>query len=333
MANEVSKLIQEFSKQFLIETKNPYNSTPNTKIITDTLPRFIRDGLKLDKKYKVYGSVGSGNWSEIPWVAILDTSISKSTTEGYYVVILFDKNMQEFYLCLSVGWTQFEQEFGTREAKIKIRTTCEYYGNLLDTKPSGFNKGLINLHAQNKLGKGYEVGVIFFKKYLISEPTDELLMDDIRQLLISYYELKMIVGDSILNLDLDTSTYDKDIKDFRKRVAVGSLSPNIEKEILKLVKIANQEPPEVMLRLKKEIVRNRKFANYVKERAHYICEICMRGPFVQKNGGPYAEADHVSPLGGKSRGLDSPDNMRCLCAQCHAIITHGSDIEIKNLFE
>jgi len=91
--------------------------------------------------------------------------------------------------------------------------------------------------------------------------------------------------------------------------------------------------PERVAHIVYRIVRNPKIAQLIKEDRNYICEICEREPFIQKNGKPYAEADHIEPLGGNYKGLDTPENMRCLCAQCHATITHGSDEVIKKLLE
>lgn len=326
---QTTKLIQEFSSKFLDDIKLPYHTTQNTRIITESLPAILKSRFDLKENYKIYGSVGSGNWSEIPWLAILDKSVSTSTTHGYYIVILFDKYLREIYLSLAVGWTQFENEYGIKEGKFKMRAICNHYAGLLHTKPMGFNKGLIDLHANNNLGKGYEAGIIISKKYLVTDLSDEILFDDIYKLVDTYNELKTIVGDSILNLDLDSSSYDESLGEFKKKIASESFSQDMSESMKRLITIANSEPPEVRTRLQKEIVRNRKFADFVKKRASFICEVCKRTPFIQVNGKPYAEADHINPLGGKSKGLDSPDNMRCLCAQCHAVLTHGSEQEIK----
>lgn len=333
MDNKISKLLQEFSGKFLDEVKNPYEATPNTKIITESVPRLIRDSLGLGDEYKVYGTVGKGNWAEIPWFAVLDKSITKSTTKGYYVVALFDKGLQDLYLCLGVGYTQFEEEFGIREGKLKTRAICDHYAKLLQKAPAGFKKGLIDLHADNNLGKGYEVGEIITKKYSVGRLTDQEFIGDLTQLMDAYSELKGIVGNNILNLEVNIPNNDETVGSFKKKIAAETLSEDTLASMVKLIEAANETPPSIRQVLKREIVRNKKFADFVKKRAKYICEICERRPFIQINGKPYAEADHIIPLGGESRGLDTPDNMRCLCAQCHAILTRGSKQEVSNLLK
>lgn len=93
--------------------------------------------------------------------------------------------------------------------------------------------------------------------------------------------------------------------------------------------MVTNQPSERVQRIISKIVRNRKIAQWVKERQKYICEVCKREPFIQTNGRPYAEADHIKPLG--LDGLDTPGNIRCLCSQCHAVITHGSEETVKDL--
>jgi 5-methylcytosine-specific restriction protein A len=332
MKLEIAKLIQEFAGNYPAETKKAFHSTNNTKIVTETIPTKIRDALALSNIYKVYGSVGKGNWNEIPWIAVLDQAVTTSTQDGYYIVILFDRTLENIFLGLSVGWTQFEREYGIKEGRNKQQAICEHYAKLLDNPPSGFIAGKRNLQAKNKLGKGYEGGAIISKSFPIGQIDDEVLLEDIRSLIGLYQQLKELVGDSILNIEVDTSEHNEMFKQFKKKVALESFSKDIVESMERLIKIAETAPPEVRIKLKKEIMRNRKFADYVKKQAGYICQICHREPFTQKNGSPYAEADHITPLGGETRGLDSPKNMRCLCAQCHAILTNGSEEEIKKLF-
>lgn len=103
------------------------------------------------------------------------------------------------------------------------------------------------------------------------------------------------------------------------------------KSILKL--LATNLPPQRIERVVSKIVRDPKKAQLIKESKNYICEVCERTPFIQENGKPYAEADHIKPLGGDCGGLDTPENMRCLCAQCHAVITHGSSEAVGELLK
>lgn len=331
MDNKISALIQEFATNHAEEISQPFKVTKNAEILTKQLPSTLVQTLGLEERFKVKGSVGNGNWSEIPWLAILDTDITSSTTQGYYFVLLFDKDLRTFHMSLGVGYTQFEREFGVIDAKNRIEVISAHYTKLLKGLSANLSSGPINLHANNNLGKGYELGTIASKQYSIDDLSDTQLIQDIQVLLASYAELKSIVGNSILNLTIDPNEYNDEVKSFKKEILKKSLDNDIGQSIIDLIGIADQAPPAIRQVLKSQIVRIKKNADFVKDRASYICEICTREPFIQKNGKPYAEADHIVPLGGSTRGIDHPDNMRCLCSQCHAVVTHGSDEEVKKL--
>ena len=117
MTNNISILLKQFGEQFKIESNDSYQATENSKIITKELPALLVDRLNLKDEYKVYGSVGSGNWSEIPWIGILDKSITNSTTKGYYVVLLLDKNLQNIIL----GWDHQNPQKKTKQKQNRSR--------------------------------------------------------------------------------------------------------------------------------------------------------------------------------------------------------------------
>ena len=60
----------------------------------------------------VKGSMGQGNKTQYPWIAIMDKSITQSTQYGLYMVYLFKRDMSGFYLSLNQGITFFEKEYG-----------------------------------------------------------------------------------------------------------------------------------------------------------------------------------------------------------------------------
>jgi len=65
------------------------------------------------------------------------------------------------------------------------------------------------------------------------------------------------------------------------------------------------------------IIRSTQVAIQVKRLHKYQCQIC--GTTLETPSGPYAEAAHIKPLGAPSSGPDVPDNVLCLCANCHVL--------------
>jgi 5-methylcytosine-specific restriction enzyme A len=321
----------EFANAFPSFTNLPFSHNETTRIITDEIPDLLYKELGLEfGNYKIYGSVGTGNWAEIAWLGILDRRITESTTKGYYVVFLYDRELENLFLCLSLGWTQFEEEFGAKEGRQKIRQYRNHYSKLLGAH-EGFTSSDIELHAKNQLGKGYEAGTLLSKKYSVQNIDSVDIIDDTLKILDIYDTLKDIVGDNILNLEVTDTHLETVVDDFKKEVAANTFKRIDDDVIASMLGKASGKPPEIRQKMINQIVRNRKFANYIKQKNNFVCELCKRQPFIQKNGLPYAEADHIIPIGGSARGLDDPSNLRCLCAQCHAIITHGSDEEVRKL--
>jgi 5-methylcytosine-specific restriction protein A len=324
---------QEFANLFSEQKFQQFGGNSSIRLLHEVAPDILKDLAPGFERYKIYGSVGTGNWAEIPWVAILDRDISTTTQKGYYIVYLFDKSLRHIYLSLGVGYMQFENEYGVSEARTHIQAVSQHYAAIISKNAPGFKPGVINLGAENNLGKGYERGAVLAKRYTIAELNDDELARDLQIMLEHYAELKSLVGDSILNieLDVDADLYDNSIKNFQKEIVAKTYHAVDEKVIDELLKQAKTYPRQIREKLVRQITRNRKIATLVKEKNLFVCSICGRAPFIQKNGRPYAEADHIVPLGGETMGADAAENLRCLCAQCHAIITHGSSEEIAKL--
>ena len=64
------------------------------------------------KKFLVKSSLGEGNLSAGPWLAIMDKSITNSARRGFYVVYLFSRSTKKLYLSIGIGAYQFELEYG-----------------------------------------------------------------------------------------------------------------------------------------------------------------------------------------------------------------------------
>lgn len=146
-----------------------------------------------------------------------------------------------------------------------------------------------------------------------------------------YAQLRVLAGSDIQNIDYENIAAGGKIDEVERLANQITLQDDLQYIDQTLKGLSNSMPPSRVERIVSKLVRSRKIAELVKMRSRYICEICGREPFIQKNGKLYAEADHIRPLGGLASGLDTPENMRCLCAQCHAIVTHGSNDEISKL--
>lgn len=69
------------------------------------------------------------------------------------------------------------------------------------------------------------------------------------------------------------------------------------------------------------IVRNTELATYVKQIYEYQCQVCRTHVVI--NGGLYAEAAHIQPLGRPHNGPDVLANILCLCPNHHVMFDFG----------
>lgn len=81
------------------------------------------------------------------------------------------------------------------------------------------------------------------------------------------------------------------------------------------------------------IVRAAGLARAVKELHDYTCQVCDIRLAIDGRG--YAEGAHIRPLGRPHDGTDTPDNLLCLCPNCHVLFDNGAivvedDFHIKS---
>jgi len=70
------------------------------------------------------------------------------------------------------------------------------------------------------------------------------------------------------------------------------------------------------------ILRDSAIAREVKQLHNYECQLCGHS-IMLPNGGRYAEAHHIRPLGTPHNGPDIKENIICLCPNHHAELDYG----------
>jgi len=91
------------------------------------------------------------------------------------------------------------------------------------------------------------------------------------------------------------------------------------------------EPPPRIKTTIYRILRDTKLAQQIKAAHGYNCQFC-RESIALADGSNYAEAHHIRPLGGEHKGLDVPENVLCVCPNCHVLLDYGAiEIETEKL--
>ena len=119
-------------------------------------------------------SVGQGDWAKTPWIALLNTRITRSTQEGIYVVFLITTNLERIYLTLNQGVSSLVREVGQREAQKRMLDVASKARGLISALlPAGFAlNNEIKLGGGGWLANNYEIGTIAHIDFKTTELPD-----------------------------------------------------------------------------------------------------------------------------------------------------------------
>ena len=345
----VKKFIEAINSYGTVNREN-FAGNETVKIITKVIPGLITKYLDIDvQKFLVKGSGGNGQPAEVPWISIFMRDITKTATKGLYLVFLIKADFSGMYLSLNQGFTYFKDKYGAKDGKIKIKNAASEMRKVLNTIPKGSLKD-IDLECTNDLGKGYSAGNIAAKFYSIDNmPTDNELINDIRDYITSYEELRGIIGNRtveqfydylLLKDDGYELTEDEEIEAVDKVLASGK----INKE--ETIEFKGEKKPKkdsvIDNKGKKAYPRDPKVAANAVKIAEYKCEVDEKHPsFIRRsNRANYTESHHLIPLNCQDDfefSLDVEENICSVCSNCHNCIHYGSDEErvviLKKLYD
>lgn len=134
-------------------------------------------------------SIGQGNWTNVPWIALLDRRETDTTQHGVYPVYLFRQDMSGFYLTFNQGVTRPFKRLGKTEGRKLLKATiAEIRANCQSLDEAGFRlDDRIDLAASSGYGADYEVSTIAYKYYEAAHvPDDVALAADLEAVLAAY---------------------------------------------------------------------------------------------------------------------------------------------------
>ncbi|PGO26417.1 McrA protein [Bacillus cereus] len=346
---ETSLMLIEIINQFPIQRNNSFANNPLGELIRQELPELFYRALGLDRNfYKVTGSVGKGQWAEVPWISIFIQDITKSATKGYYIVFLFSSDGKSVFMSLNQGWTYYRDKYGTKIGTKKMKCAAQKLKReLVIPNEDDWITGALDLNVRGALAKGYEIGNIYGKQYTTFDfPSTNELAKDINVLLNLYNEINILKGkrtidefnDTLLLAD-DGIFLEEDEENFQAAITTelnepDEISTDSQKSI---VPIPRRNP----IRKKNgEISYTRRvwISRKAISQANYTCMIDARHKtFTAKSSNkPYIEAHHlicISRQADFEYELDRIENIVALCPTCHRLFHYGSDIERADILE
>lgn len=329
--------IEEILNNYLLARKENFAGHPMQQTVNYEFKNQIEQQLN-DENILIKGSVGKGQWASVPWLCVFDKRITNTAQKGFYIVYLFSEDMSGVYLSLNQGYTWYSNTFKS-EANNTVKSVSDYLRTKLRSDISNFPEDSINLHTNQKLGKGYQLGNIISKYYPKDNiPSQNDLINDLYKLIGIFNELKAILPDVDNEAEyirwatgcssyVDSSIEDDDIY--------------FQNEIQNDVAVDFEDQPEEIpgtnnSRTNQSIKRNPQKAINALKHANYKCEInSEHQSFISgATGKEYVEAHHIIPLSQQSNyknSLDVEANIVALCPNCHKMIHLGTREEKKEM--
>ncbi|XHT82978.1 DUF3578 domain-containing protein [Bacillus cereus] len=166
--------------EYLEAKKGEFTKHNLGSFVRNDMKKFFANLSFIDmNKYVVKGSVGQTKWANVPWFAIMNQKITKSTQRGYYIVYLFSEDMQRLYLTIAQGVTDTPKE----EIEI-IKQEIRQHINMSSKVKRDDNIFL----GTSSSAKDYANSTVAYISYDANKmPREKELIEDLEEML-SYYE-------------------------------------------------------------------------------------------------------------------------------------------------
>lgn len=333
--NLVEKFL-EVAKLYAAEDRENFAGSSIGKIITKDIPLILNKEANINPtRFLVVGSIGKGQYAEIPWISVFNKSITESATKGIYIVYLYTADMKGIYLSLNQGYTYFKDSFGSKKAKQEIERMADTLRNIVYI-PDSMRMDTIDLKATKPLGKGYMAGHIAGKYYdLKNMPSECDMISDLLELIDVYNAINLQIGnrtpeqfyDYMVAIEQGLINDDREINYEMQDNSNISLEES-EDELKDEPK--EKREPVIDKDGKKRYPRDPKEIANALKRANYTCEVDDRHKtFTGKaTGKHFVEGHHLIPLNKSDLfgySLDIPANICSLCPLCHRAIHLATD--------
>ncbi|WP_337102014.1 MrcB family domain-containing protein [Paenibacillus sp. YIM B09110] len=181
----LNQSLTQIMNGYISAKTQPFSSHQLGTLLRQTLPTNLKKLSFIDDNYKVQGSIGQGNWANIPWLAVLDKRITDTTQHGEYVVYLFAEDMSSVYLTLAQGVTVPLKDRGKREGYQYLQQKVQEIRELLPLENMQKDE---HIHLTSSgLGRDYQVSTIAYLRYERNHiPDEEQLIADLENMMANY---------------------------------------------------------------------------------------------------------------------------------------------------
>ncbi|NRQ56063.1 MrcB family domain-containing protein [Brevibacillus sp. HD1.4A] len=329
-------------KEYPVASKEDLKGHKLGNFVRNNMVDIIKKQLNIDtSEIKVIGSVGQGNWAEVPWIVLCHRQITESAQRGVYVVYLFKADCSGFYLSLNQGWTFFEEKYKGKLGRKKIKVISDNLrAKLKPFTPEDLSLEEIDLKGRGRLAVGYMLGHITGKYYPAeSLPSSIELINDLKTMMKLYEHVRFMIAGRKVEEFNEAMLLHEDNLYFEQSEDEEAYQTTIEHVIGgddagEVIQEENDDNPEEAPHPIKDSSGSQKWPRDAKKAAKAIKMANFKCSYDESHvtfisaltGKPYIEAHHLVPLGKQDRfrvKLDKIANIVPLCPVCHRLIHLG----------
>jgi len=156
-------------------------------LATRNLPEAVRRVLPpFATSHLVSGSVGKGDWTHTPWIAVLDPTTTTTLEEGVYAIYLLSYGCDRLYLTVNQGCTILKKTVGMSGARETLVQRAATIWSRIEHKATRLRPIKMNLNVAPTIwrGKLYEYGAIAGKAYAAHDlPSSDEMTSDLHEAL------------------------------------------------------------------------------------------------------------------------------------------------------
>lgn len=179
MEEKLRPLLLKVMDGFIDARRGEFAQHPLGKLLRKQIPVEIRSLDFINEKYHIVGSVGKGNWTTVPWLAIMNKGITTTTQQGYYIVYLYSEDMKRLYLTFAQGVTKTSKE-EIIKINEEIRSSIK-----MDSRVHKDND--LNLGESSKAREYKEAVAAYISYSKENFPSEEQLIEDLEEM-VEYYK-------------------------------------------------------------------------------------------------------------------------------------------------
>lgn len=183
MASAFQNAVSNFIAELVTSRSGSYQISKSLKHSMEQLNETLGYLLGNDDNLLVKTGVGNGNWAHVAWVCALDKRVTTSTQHGFYVSMLFNKDLSNLYVGLGLGVTEYDKRLGKKALRSHVAALRGELRSSLSDLPDLVWDGDLDLGAAGRLPDGYKDATLFTRKYSASAlPSDADLVSYISRI-------------------------------------------------------------------------------------------------------------------------------------------------------